>query len=73
MKKLVGGFILLSLFAVFEVKIAFSNDAKKNYLTLQNVEALATPEIIIGPFCMVTSSICTIESDGLFLRGVSQF
>lgn len=41
-------------------------------LTSQNIEAIASGEIIIGPFCLVTSSICTQESDGFFIRGYAQ-
>ncbi len=70
------GCVLISLLFIVSwgfVTTSSKQNAKEELLLLQNVEALAVPEIIVGPFCMVTSSICVVKSDGLFLRGVPLF
>lgn len=43
-------------------------------LTLENVDAMASGEIIIGPFCRQTAYVpCVLYENGLFLVGVRQY
>ncbi|MDO4346469.1 MAG: hypothetical protein Q4C62_03710 [Bacteroidales bacterium] len=70
MKKYIFILVLL-VSSVLGVRTMYITDDVYN-LTSQNIEAIASGEIIIGPFCLVTSSICTQESDGFFIRGYAQ-
>lgn len=44
-----------------------------NLLTLENAEAMASGEIIVGPFCMGNQGICVVYSNGLFIYGNRQY
>jgi len=73
MKKLL---LLLSVFGfLFFMKEAKNNNilSQINKLTIENVEALASGEIIVGPFCIQASPICFVDDDGFFLRGYPQY
>ena len=65
-------FLLISIMLSLYILQFNSVQKQKDSLMVLNIEALADPEIIVGPFCMVTSHICTVESDSFFLRGIPQ-
>lgn len=64
--------LIASLFCHMRIK---SNEiAKVNDLLLENIDAIAGAEIIIGPFCIETSGICFVDpSNGFFIRGYRQY
>lgn len=48
-------------------------DVNANDLVLENIDAMADPEISVGPFCIVTKDICFTEPGGLFIKGYRQY
>lgn len=72
MKRIMLG--LIGVLFVVGLKLSPVPNNDVDTLTLQNVEALATPEasISIGPFCIVTSGICFTDQTGFFMRGTPQ-
>lgn len=72
MKKLVA--VLVIAVSVFSyIQIRETRNTEVNALLLENVDAMASGEIIIGPFCIQTSGICFVDYDGYFLRGYRQY
>lgn len=61
-----------SLFCFMQIK--GKEIAKVDDLLLENIDAIADAEIIIGPFCIETSGMCYIDpSNGFFIRGYRQY
>lgn len=42
-------------------------------IALNNVEAMADAEVIVGPFCRGNSGICIVYPNGFFILGVRQY
>lgn len=63
---LLFGIILVAL-STFSLR---GGDTSLNELLLENVEAMAEPEVDIEAICMGTSGVCITYSHGFFIRGV---
>lgn len=71
MKKIAFIITLLGTISLAHLKFS-NNEVYINNLFLENIEALADYEIALD-FCMYTSGICTVYSDGLAIKGVLQY
>lgn len=73
MKK-VSSLILVAMLLIVSLSLGYSSNSKNQIdsLILENVEAIASGEIIVGPFCMITSHRCVVFPDGLYLNGIPQ-
>ena len=68
--------LLLSVLAVLTIVHLVNNrkSASLDSLTFENIDAMASGEIIIGPFCRQTATVpCVGYENGLFLVGVRQY
>lgn len=50
-----------------------TKDLSTTDLILENIDAMAEPEVSVGPFCIVTKDICFTEPNGFFIKGYRQY
>lgn len=62
---LLVGAIFMSLSLLFSKR----GEIVLNEILLENVEAMAEPEVEVEAICMGTEGICIIYSNGFFIRG----
>lgn len=63
---------ILFVVAFFVCCGTWMNNAKEVNVTdllLENIDAMATPEASVGPFCIVTKDVCFQEPNGFFIKG----
>lgn len=63
--------VLFTVAVLFALSIMYSSKQSKTIceLTLENVEAMADPEVIIEAICMGSDGICIIYPNGFFIKG----
>lgn len=63
--------LLMAVATLITIETVYSNKQSKaiNELTLQNVEAIAAPEVDIEAICMNNSGMCIIYPNGFFILG----
>lgn len=66
MKKI---FVLSIGIAFVTLNLFSSKREKTNEILLENIEAMAEPEVEIEAICMGTEGLCTIYPNGFFIRG----
>lgn len=68
MKKIFALFVGI-LFIMVSFLLPQKGDTVLDVLLLENVEAMADPEVEIEAICMGTSGICIVYPNGFFIRG----